>query len=154
MHAYKHTISRGNFRFVPRPPPFFRCLVCVQYTTWQEWRKMGKAWEHLSLEWRLVDMRWMLGAWPSTNLCAINDRASFLLVKSNTVDLVNIWDPGYHWNTWWWSLVCYVNVDPSPHTSTSCPLTSFTWYVFPGLSQRTRNKDWALHYLIICSSLG
>lgn len=27
----------------------------------------------------------------STNLCKINDRVMFLLVKLNTVDLVNIW---------------------------------------------------------------
>ena len=35
------------------------------------------------------------GGCPTTNLCAINDRASFLLVKLSTVDLMNIWGPGY-----------------------------------------------------------
>ena len=30
-----------------------------------------------------------------TNLCAINYRVSFLPVKSSTVDLTNVWGPGY-----------------------------------------------------------
>ena len=54
--------------------------------------------------------------------CAIKHRVSFLLVKSSTVDLMNVWGPGYCWSAQWWSLVCYLNVEPSPHTSTSCPL--------------------------------
>ena len=32
------------------------------------------------------------------NPCAINDRASFLTVKSSTVDLVNVRGPGYCWS--------------------------------------------------------
>ena len=35
------------------------------------------------------------GRCPSTNLCAIKDRASFLPVKSSTVNLVNLRSPGY-----------------------------------------------------------
>ena len=35
------------------------------------------------------------GRCPSTNSCAISDRASFLPVKSSIVDLVNIRTPGY-----------------------------------------------------------
>ena len=54
-----------------------------------------------------------LGGCPSTNLCAINDRVSFLLVKLSIVDIVNVWGPSYRWSTQWWSLVCYLNVDPS-----------------------------------------
>ena len=43
---------------VPRPPPFFCPLVCVQYNTRKSDKKTGKAWEHLSCELRLVDARW------------------------------------------------------------------------------------------------
>ena len=32
------------------------------------------------------------------NSCAINHRASFLPVESSTVDLVNVWGPGYRWS--------------------------------------------------------
>ena len=35
------------------------------------------------------------GRCPSTNSCAINDRASFLPMKSSTVDLVNLRSLGY-----------------------------------------------------------
>ena len=107
----------------PVLPLFFCSSVCV-YTEVEEPRKTGKPWEHLSCEWHLVDVG---GPCPSTNSCAINDRASFLLVKSSTVDLMNVWGPDYCWNTQWWSLVHYLNVDPSP----PCPLhvhqMSFTW---------------------------
>ena len=54
---------------------------------------------------------------PNYNSCVINDRASFLPVKSSTVNLVNHWaivgalDDEV--------LVGYLNVDPSPPTSTS-----------------------------------
>ena len=33
-----------------------------------------------------------------TNSCAINNRASFLPVESSTVDLMNVWGPGYRWS--------------------------------------------------------
>ena len=46
------------------------------------------------------------GQCPTANLCAIKHRVSFLLVKYCTVDLVNLWSPGYHWSMQWWSLVC------------------------------------------------
>ena len=35
-----------------------------------------------------------MGCCPSTNLCEINDKVSFLPVKSSTVDLVNLRSPG------------------------------------------------------------
>ena len=38
------------------------------------------------------------GRCPTTNLCAINHRASFLPVKSSAVDLVNVWGLDYCWN--------------------------------------------------------
>ena len=38
------------------------------------------------------------GACPTTNSCVINQRASFLLVKSSTVNLMNNLGPGYHWS--------------------------------------------------------
>ena len=42
----------------------------------------------------LVDARWMWGGVvPGLNLCAVNHRVSFSLVKSSTVDLVNVWCP-------------------------------------------------------------
>ena len=45
---------------VPRPPPFF--VLRFSFSTIHgsgRARKTGKAWEHLSREWRLVDARWM-----------------------------------------------------------------------------------------------
>jgi len=41
--------------------------------------------------------------------------------KSSTVNLVNLRSPGYRWSARWGSLVRYLNVDPSPPTSTSRP---------------------------------
>ena len=38
------------------------------------------------------------GDCPSTNLCAINDRVSFLPVKLSIVDIVNVWGTGYCWS--------------------------------------------------------
>ena len=66
-----------------------------------------------------MDMKWMWGG-ARLQTCAIKHRVSFLLVKSSTVDLMNVWGPGYCWSAQWWSLVHYLNVEPSPHTSTSC----------------------------------
>ena len=46
---------------VPRPSRFlflFCSLRSVYYMEAEEQRKTGKAWEHLSYEWRLVDARW------------------------------------------------------------------------------------------------
>ena len=83
--------------------------------------KTGKAWEHLSHEWCLVDARWTLGGGgPNlTNSCIIH-KVSFLPVESSIVDLMNVWSPGHRWSARWWSLVGYLNVDPAP-TSTLCP---------------------------------
>ena len=47
---------------------------------------------------REVDVGGGGGRCPTTNSCAINPRASFLPVKSSTVDLVNVWGPGYRWS--------------------------------------------------------
>ena len=53
------------------------------------------------------------GAQLQTHDCAIKLRACFLPMKSSTVDLVNIWGPGYCLSACW-SLISYLNVDPSP----------------------------------------
>jgi len=81
----------------PGLPRFFCSSVFVQYNTRK--RKSAKNGEGLGtpIMWmtsggREVDV-W--GRCPPTNLCAINDRASFLPVKSSTVDLVNLRSLGY-----------------------------------------------------------
>ena len=55
-----------------------------------------------------------VSACPSTNSCAINDRASFLLVKSSTVDLVNVCGPGYRWSARWCKSSTLLNMDLPP----------------------------------------
>ena len=73
--------------------PFF-----VLWFVFRRVRKTGKTWEHLSHEWCLVDARWTWwGRCPTTSLCVINHRASFLPVKLITVNLVNAWGPDYRW---------------------------------------------------------
>ena len=52
-----------------------------------------------------MDTRWTWGADAQLQTRAISHRASFLPVESSTVDLVNVWSPGYRWSTRWWSLV-------------------------------------------------
>ena len=96
--------------------------------------KAGKAWEHLSHEWCLMDTRW---TWRclTTSMCTINLRASFLPVKCSTCNLVNIWGLVYWWSTWWRNLVLnftYLNADPSPLTSTSHPPDVIHVIRFPG----------------------
>ena len=54
------------------------------------------------------------GAQLQTHDCAIKLRACFLPMKLSTVDLVNIWGPGYCLSAWW-SLISYLNVDPFPY---------------------------------------
>ena len=54
----------------------------------EERRKTWKAWEYLASGGHNVDVWGGEGA-HLTNLCAINHRASFLLVESSTVNLVN-----------------------------------------------------------------
>ena len=86
-------MEHASHSLVPRPPPFFLFFLFSFSIIHKNGRarKTGKAWEHLSREGRLVDARWTLGGrCPSTNSCAINDRASFLPVKLSTVNLVNI----------------------------------------------------------------
>ena len=49
------------------------------------------------------------GRCPTTNLCTINLKVSFLLKSSTFV--TNIWE----WSTQWWNLMRYFNVDPPPY---------------------------------------
>ena len=83
---------------------------------------MGKAWEHLSREWRLVDANWTYGGQcPTTILCAINRRMSLL-----PGELKYCWCREHLGS--WLSLErsmmkssALFECGPSPHTSTSCP---------------------------------
>ena len=52
-------------------------------------RKTGKAWEHLSCEWRLVDARWTLGG---RGLCS-NNVLDFIIERSN--DSQDSWGSQY-----------------------------------------------------------
>ena len=94
------------------PPPTFFVLwfVFSMIHEVEERQAMGKVWEHLLREWCLVNVG---GRCPSYILVCINHRVSFLPVLS-TVDLINVWDPGYHLSTWWKSLVCYLNMGLAP----------------------------------------
>jgi len=104
---------------------YFCSLFCVQCDTQKQ--KSGKQRGTPRNTYLVNDIWWMCevdmgGRCPSTNSCAINDRASFLPVKSNTVDFVNVLGPGYRWSARWWRLVFYLNMHLSPPlTSTLCP---------------------------------
>ena len=70
-----------NTSLVPRPP-FFCSSVCVHYNTWK-WKSDEKG-VRTPITWNTsggheVDMGG--GGCPSTNLCAVNHRTSFLWVK-------------------------------------------------------------------------
>ena len=69
----------GQFlSLVPRPPPFlFFSLCSVKYMKVEEGWKMREAWEHLSHEWRLVDV----GGGECCPFTNLKDRTSFLPVK-------------------------------------------------------------------------
>ena len=54
------------------------------------------------------------GAVPIYKLCATNDRASFLPVKSSTVGLMSVWSSGCHWSTWWWKSSTFFECGPLP----------------------------------------
>ena len=79
-----------NPSFVPRSLPFFvlRLAFSIIHGSGRA-RKTGKAWEHLSRD----DVRWTwggpwVGQFPISSTDAINLRASFLLAKRSTRDLV------------------------------------------------------------------
>ena len=116
-------LQKGSLIF--RPTPFFFCSsLCIQYNTRR--RKSTKSGEGLgTLVTRMMSGRRKVdvegGGCPTTNSCVIYHRVSFLPVKSSIVDLVNIWALGYRWSAWWWSLVRYLNVDPSSPMPTSLP---------------------------------
>ena len=106
---------------VPMPLPFFVLwfALSIIHGSW----RAAKNWEGLG-----THIMWMTscgcevdvgggGGYPTTFVC---DKP-FLLVKSSTVDLMNVWSPGHRWRAWWWSLVRYLNVDPSLPKSTLCP---------------------------------
>ena len=63
-------------------------------------------------------MGWGWGCCPSTNLCAINDTLSFLPVYCQFYECLGAW---LLLELLMMKLVCYLNVDPSPPTSTSRP---------------------------------
>ena len=104
---------------VPTPPPIFFFVLWFAFSIiHRSWRvaKNGEGLEHIT---------WMTsggcevdvgggGGYPTTFVC---DKP-FLLVKSSTVDLMNVWGPGYRWSVSW-SLVRYLNVDP-PYLSPPC----------------------------------
>ena len=58
--SHLYTILNHYISLIPRPPPFFvlRFLFSIIHRSGKV-RKTGKAWEHLSRDWRLVDARWM-----------------------------------------------------------------------------------------------
>ena len=70
---------------------------------------------------------------------------------------MKVWGPGYCWSAWWWSLVRYLNVGPSPLMSTSHP-PDVLWYsrlspffaalpppcIIPNTNQRTNCSCWTL----------
>ena len=59
----------------------------------EEPQKMGKPREHLSCE---LDVRWDgkgRGMHPTTYLCTINLRVSFIPFKSSTVNFMSVWGP-------------------------------------------------------------
>ena len=128
--------------------PQFCSLVCIQYNVQK--RKGSEKCGRPRNTYHMNDVWWMRGgcrgdiAHLQTHV--INNRASFLQVKLSTVDLVNIWDPGYHWSTRWWSPVRYLNVGPSllrsPHIHQKNCNSTHWWStrchshdrpVFPGL---------------------
>ena len=70
----------------------FFCFVLFfsfQYTEVEEWRKMGKAWEHLSHD---VMRGGRIGVVVSSYKYLL--RARFLPVKQSTCGFVNIWGLG------------------------------------------------------------
>ena len=85
------------------------------YTFFSSLKKTEKAWECLYVN----DVWWIHGGHrgrsPYSNSCAINDT-----VKSNNVDLVNIWGPGYH-SRKHSMMKSSSNEDPSPAAITSRP---------------------------------
>ena len=143
-----HTVS-----LVPRPPPFF--VLLFAFTIIHRSRRAAKNMKGLGtpITWIMsvghkVDMG---GCCPSTNLCAINDGARFLPVKLSIVNLVNS-GPSYRWSTRWWSLVHYLNVDPSlpyihpastrRHSCDRCsrPSPFFTALLLPCIIERNPKK--------------
>ena len=75
---------------VPRPPTFF--VLRFSFSIIHGSGKRGRP----GNTYHVNDVWWdVRGRCPSTNACEINDRASFLPVKSSTVDLVNLRSPGY-----------------------------------------------------------
>ena len=134
---------------------FFCSSICVQYTRRRKHAKNGEGLGTPVTWWTWGGRR---GRWcPTTNWHAINQRVSFLPVKSNTVDLMNAWSQGYHWSAWsawWWSLVRYLNVNPSPpyvhlastrhHSRDGCSQAFPIFCTLPLLCiiHKPKNKKW------------
>ena len=75
-HTTVATCSQSSL--VPRPPPFFvlRFSFSIIHGSGA---KMGKAWEHLSRERRLVDVRWTYGGRGPHS----NNTLDFIIERSN-----------------------------------------------------------------------
>ena len=79
---------------VPRPPPFIvlRFSFSIIHGS-RRARKTGKAWEHLSREWRLVDARWTYGGRGPRS----NNALDFIIECSN--DSQDSWGSQYWQNS-------------------------------------------------------
>ena len=109
---------------VPRSSTFYCSSVCIQCNTRKQ--KSSKQRGRPQNTYHVNEVWWtwgghMGGGAHLTNSFAINHRATFLPVESSTINLMNVWGPGNRWSARWLSLVRNLNVDPSPHTSTSNP---------------------------------
>ena len=131
---------------VPRLSPFFFFffVLWLAFSTIHRSRrswKMGKAWEHLPHEWRLVDASGRKGglAHLTPHVQWTIERVSYRW--SQSCEHLT-WDPGYRWSARWWSLVRYLNVDPPgpPHVHLAftrrhpCDRCSQVFPVFRALS--------------------
>ena len=108
---------------VPRPPPFLS-PICVYNNTW-EWKTDEKKWRLESI-YHVNDVRWTRGRRRGEGPnCENNTQDNPFEHCNPALDSRPYLDRNY--SSW---LVIYLNISPSPPTSTSHPLT---WWMLPGL---------------------
>ena len=89
---------------VPRSSTFYCSSVCIQCNTRKRKSSKQQGWPKNTYHVNDVWWTWgghMGGGAHLTNSFAINHRATFLPVELSTINLMNVWGPGYRWSTRW-----------------------------------------------------